>query len=80
MVPGERLAGIRFWAQWYSLAIPKYEVFVYTGTSPDVGTYWFRSKKNGTTIGKSFYQLNINGFLPFCYTTKELQKHLQGGP
>ena len=78
VVPGERLFGIRFWAQWYSAAIPRFEVFIYQGMDPDAGIYWFKSRSQGSRIGKGFRQLNVNGFVPFCINMSAIRTHLEG--
>lgn len=74
--PGERLYGIRFWVQWYA-SPPKMEVFAYAGRDRSHGLYWFRSRRSGALISKAFYQLNANGFKPFCIDIKRVDEWVE---
>jgi hypothetical protein len=63
----DEVLGVRYWRVDYAYMIPRFEVFRVIAHDPRTGLYWFRSVKNGhTTIHRSFYQLNVNGFHPFC--------------
>jgi hypothetical protein len=74
---GDFLMGIRYWAQWYTHMTPQYEVFKYIGTNQDTGISYFESIKNkGAIIGRSFYQLNVNGFHPFVLDHNRIQAYL----
>ncbi len=71
------LCGIRHWVQWYTLRTPKFEVFRFIGADQNQGIFYFQSVKEKTIIGRSFYQLNANGFVPFCLDFKRSQEYLQ---
>jgi hypothetical protein len=60
------LLGVRHWAQWYGMRKPRFEVFRYVGFQSNTGLYYFQSVSNGTIMARGFYQLNANGFVPFC--------------
>lgn len=49
--------GIRVWAQFYTNAVPKFEVFEYLGVEHKTGNHYFMSRKEGTVIGKKPGQL-----------------------
>ena len=74
ITPGTHLAGIRYWAQWKPIGYkPRFDVYEFIGSYPDIGSYVFKLKKDNTVIiSKAFGQLNTNGFIPFCYDTKKI--------
>lgn len=76
------LFGIRHWMQVYQNRIPYYDVFRYVGVNHHTGIYYFQSVRTKALIGKGFYQLNKNGFVPFCLDWKRVESYLdsQGGP
>lgn len=74
----ERLGGVKYWAQWFPLGRkPQYELFVYVGSNPDIGQYYFAYYKNPKVlICKNIYQLTRElGFRPFVLETEELAKY-----
>lgn len=71
------ILGITFWRQDYIQRVPRYEVFKVIGHCKDRGLFYFRSVKDNTTISKSFYQLNANGFHPFCLDWARIQKRVE---
>lgn len=72
--------GIRYWAQWYSIAgPPKYEVYAYVGQDKDKGIFYFKQRKHPfALITKSFYQLNYYGFRPFVLDLTAIENYLEG--
>ena len=65
------IMGATFWRQDYEHRIPRFEVFKCVAHDLTTGTFWFQSVENKTRIGRTFHQLNHNGFHPFC---------INGGP
>lgn len=73
------VAGIRHWAQYYTMLRPSVEVFVVVGHDTTSGLYWFRSLKQGSMVSRNFYQLNKNGFVPFCLDHRKIESFLETG-
>jgi hypothetical protein len=69
--------GVTFWAQVYQNRIPRYEVFKFIGRQRSTGVYYFQSVREKTIIGKSFYQLNQHGFIPFCIDFEKMLDSLE---
>lgn len=72
------LLGIRYWVQWYIKRIPKFEVFEYIGKDPDRGMYFFKSRSEGTIVGRQFSELNRFGFRPFLLDINKIEPHYFG--
>lgn len=63
----ERLMGIMFWAQHYTMTRPAFEVYRYLGYQPDNGMHYFQAVKSPyAVIGKNVYQIQSKYFQPFC--------------
>ena len=70
------LGGVKFWAQWWvDGRVPAYEVFQYVGRRRDVGLYFFVGLRSKQVISQGIYQLNANGFKPFCISTDKLKEY-----
>lgn len=70
--------GIRYWRQEYATRTPRIEVFVFVGHDVSTGLFWFRSRSQGTLIGRAFYQLNSNGFKPFLLNFARIGAYVAG--
>lgn len=76
--PGKYLCGVKTWAQWFSFGkAPRYEIYTYIGVDAFNGTYFFQARSNpALIISKTIYQLNTNGFKPFCIDSTEYFTYL----
>lgn len=63
----DEVLGVRYWRVDYPKLVPRFDVFRVFAHDVRTGQYWFRSLRDGkTTIARSHYQLNVNGFHPFA--------------
>lgn len=75
----DSIAGVRHWMQIYAYIVPRYEVFRVIGHNPSTGLYYFQSVKHDSTVSKYMYQLNTNGFKPYCLDWSRITKHVEEG-
>jgi hypothetical protein len=67
--------GIWYWRQDFGNPPTHCEVFRYEGTDSINGVFYFRSVKEKSLMGRSFYQLNMNGFQPFLLNFATIERH-----
>lgn len=75
----DHLMGIKVWAQWFPAPrVPRFELFIYAGSQPDLGLHWFYSKRNpNLLISKNLYQLNTLGFHAFVLDIKRIEEYCE---
>ena len=66
------LYGVQHWAQW-SMAIPKYEVFLYLGHDGQRQVFYFQSRKTRLIVSKKMDELIVGGFKPFLLNIERLK-------
>jgi hypothetical protein len=71
MTPITDVFGITFWRLDRPGYVPAFEVYKVMAYDPNSGMYWFRSMRDRTLHSRNHYQLDRNGFHPFCYPNKE---------
>ncbi len=76
--PGDSLLGIRYWVQCYMKRIPRFEVFEYIGCDKEQKMYFFKSKSEGSIIGRHFSDLNRFGFKPFLIDWDKVSPYYYG--
>ena len=63
----ERFLGVKFWAQYFSQRVPRYEVFRYYGYQPATGAHFFEKFRSPRILlGMTEQQLVNSMFKPFC--------------
>ena len=78
IVPDAPLLGIRYWVQWYIKRVPKFEIFEYIGKDQDKELYFFKSRSEGTVLGRRFSELNKFGFRPFLLDISKIEPYYFG--
>lgn len=66
------LVGCKFWAQHYEKQVPRFEVYEYLGKDPKAGFYFFKARKSGAILPKSYAQLNTTNFKPFLLNLNKM--------
>jgi len=76
--PETELLGIRYWVQCYLKRIPRFEVFEYIGRDKEYEMYFFKSKSEGSIMGRHFRDLNKFGFKPFLIEWNKVSPYYYG--